>query len=77
MIAYSFIANFAVKPRFSHIFLKIHHYEFLLSTITYFMATHASFMFAHDVENIMYFQNVYNFTILSHTYEKLCRDMQT
>ena len=71
MIPYSAVANFAVKPRFLHIFLKIYHYEFPLATTTLFIATGASFMFAHNVENIMYFLNIYNFTILSHTYEKL------
>ena len=71
MIAYSFLANFTVKPGFLHIFFKIYYYEFILTTIVVSMATGSSFIFAHDVGNLKYFLNIYTFALLSHTYEKV------
>ena len=41
------------------------------------MATGASFIFAHDAGNLMYFLNIYTFTLLFHTRDKLSTGMQT
>ena len=71
MIAYSFLANFSVRPGFLHTFLKIHHYQVILATIAVSMTKGASFLFAHDVGNLTLFLNIYTFTLISLTYEKL------
>ena len=72
MITYSFFANFSVKPEFSFL---ICHDELLLATIALSMATGASFIFAYDVGYLMYFLNIYTFTLLSHSYKKLWTGM--
>ena len=71
-----FVSFWTNASSFLENFLKIHHYEYFLTTIAVSMVTGTTFIFAHDVGNLMYFLNVYTFTLLSHTYEKLWTGMQ-
>ena len=76
MITYSFFCKLFCQTWIFYFFL-ICHYELLLATIALSMATGASFIFAYDVGYLMYFLNIYTFTLLSHSYEKLWTGMKT
>ena len=71
MIAYSFLANFAVKPGFLRVFLKNPLLWIFLSNHSCFYGNQRTFYFAYDVGNLMYFLNIYTFKLLSRTYEKI------
>ena len=71
MIAYSFLANFAVKPGFLGLFFKNPPLWIFLSNHSCFYANKRKFYFAHDVGNLIYFLNIYTFKLPSHTYEKI------
>ena len=76
MIAFSFLANFAVKPGFLHIFLNK---SATIAAIYVSMAAGATFIFAHDLGNLMYFLNISTFIrfylIHMKSYEQVCRQL--